>query len=76
MLLFPSTREGLAKRLAGKGAAALDDEALGHLSSTDANVTALRSEVYALRCEVAALSRALPPGSQAPAIPPVASGGR
>lgn len=76
MLLFPSTRAALAKRLAGRGAGPLDDQAVAHLASTNANVTALRSEVYALRCEVAAISRALPPAPQAPADPRLGSGGR
>jgi hypothetical protein len=66
MLLFPSTRAALARRLAGRSAGLVDDQALAHVASTDANVLALRSEVYALRCEVAALTRALPPGTQAP----------
>ncbi len=76
VLLFPSTRAAFARRLAGRGAGALDDQAAAHLASTDANVTALRSEVYALRCEVAAISRALPPGQQAPTAPQLGSGGR
>jgi hypothetical protein len=76
VLLFPSTRAAFARRLAGRGAGALDDQAVAHLVSTDANVTALRSEVYALRCEVAAISRALPAGPQAPTAPALGSGGR
>jgi hypothetical protein len=76
MLLFPSTRAAFARRLAGHGAGPLDDQAAAHLASTDANVTALRSEVYALRCEVAAISRALPQAPQAPADPRLGSGGR
>jgi hypothetical protein len=75
MLCFPSTRAGLAKRLAGRAAGELDVEAMGHIASTEANVTALRSEVYALRCEVAALSRVLPPSVQAAAGPPLMPGG-
>ena len=66
VLLFPSTRAAFARRLAGRSAGELDERAVAQLESTDANVTALRSEVYALRCEVAAISRALPPGTQAP----------
>ena len=74
-LLFPSTRDALARRLAGRTAGDLDDRALTHLASADANVTAMRSEVYALRCEVAALSRALPAATQAPtALPGRGSG--
>jgi hypothetical protein len=75
MLCFPSTRTALARRLAGQGAGALDNEAMAHVVATEANVTALRSEVYALRLEVAALTRALP-GTQAPAPPQVGAGGR
>ncbi len=76
LLLFPSTRAALARRLAGRGAGPLDDQGAAHLASTNANVTALRSEVYALRCEVAAISRALPPAPQAPGDQRLGSGGR
>ena len=71
LLLFPSTRAALARRLAGRGAGPLDDQGAAHSASTDANVTALRSEVYALRCEVAAIPRASssgPAGAGRPAL--------
>lgn len=76
VLAFPSTRAAFARRLGGRTVGEMDDRAMAHLASTDANVTALRSELYALRCEVAAISRALPPGPQAPTESRVASGGR
>lgn len=76
MLCFPSTREAISRRLAGRGSGALDDEAMAHIASTEANVTALRSEVYALRLEVAAITRALPAGPQGSAAPQVGAGSR
>jgi hypothetical protein len=76
MLMFPSTRAALARRLAGRAVGDFDNETVAHIVSTEANVTALRSEIYALRCEVASLSRALPPAAQAVAGPPLIPGGR
>jgi hypothetical protein len=74
VLLFPSTRAAFARRLAGRAAGDLDEHTVQLLASTDANVTALRSEVYALRCEVAAISRALPPGQRASELPAATEG--
>lgn len=55
-LLFPSTREAVAAWMHRKaGANQLD-------ASVSAQLMALRNEVYALRCEVAAGARAVPPG--------------
>jgi hypothetical protein len=76
VLLFPSTRAAFARRLAGRSAGGLDERAATQVESTDANVTALRSKVYALRCEVAAIARALPPATQGPSDSRAISAGR
>jgi hypothetical protein len=53
-LVFPSTRAALARRLSGQHRRDLDaDDVLAQLTSTNAQLSALRGEVYALRCEVA-----------------------
>jgi hypothetical protein len=54
-IVFPSTREALADRLRFKGG--VDPDAAG----VSEQLMALRNEVYALRCEVAAVAQTLPP---------------
>jgi hypothetical protein len=61
-LVFPSTREALAARLRSRGGA--DPDAAAAVSE---QLMALRNEVYALRCEVAAVGQALPAGDHAAA---------
>ena len=55
-LLFPSTREAIAAWLLRKAS----PDTLG--ASASAQLMELRKELYALRCEVAAGTRALPSG--------------
>jgi hypothetical protein len=55
-LVFPSTRAALADLLRGRRKHALDSDAvLEQLAIANAQLSALRGEVYALRCEVAAV---------------------
>lgn len=54
-IVFPSTREALADRLRFKGG--VDPDAVAGVSE---QLMALRNEVYALRCEVAAVAQTLP----------------
>ena len=56
VMVFPSTRAGLAARLRGKRGSEADDAA-----AVSEQLMALRNEVYALRCEVAAVAQTLPP---------------
>jgi hypothetical protein len=58
-MAFPSTREALAARLRSKGGQDPDDAA-----AVSEQLMALRNEVYALRCEVAAVAQALPSRDQ------------
>jgi hypothetical protein len=58
-MVFPSTREALAARLRGKHGSDPDDAA-----AVSEQLMALRNEVYALRCEVAAVAHTLPAGDQ------------
>ena len=58
-IVFPSTREALAARLRGKGRSDPDDAA-----AVSEQLMALRNEVYALRCEVAAVAQTLPARDQ------------
>jgi len=57
-MVFPSTREALAARLRGKGGDPDDAAAVSE------QLMALRNEVYALRCEVAAVAQTLPARDQ------------
>jgi hypothetical protein len=59
MMVFPSTREALAARLRSKGGSDPDDAA-----AVSEQLMALRNEVYALRCEVAAVAQVLPARDQ------------
>jgi hypothetical protein len=59
LMVFPSTREAFAARLRGKGGSDPDDAA-----AVSEQLMALRNEVYALRCEVAAVAQTLPPRDQ------------
>lgn len=65
-LLFPSTREAVAAWMHRKAAPDSLD------ASASAQLMALRNEVYALRCEVAAVARTLPPGD--PSMARIGSG--
>lgn len=56
-LLFPSTREAIAAWMHRKASPDTLETA------ASAQLMALRNEVYALRCEVAAIAQALPAGS-------------
>lgn len=58
-LVFPSTRAALAARLRGKSGPDPDDAA-----AVSEQLMALRNEVYALRCEVAAVAQTLPARDQ------------
>ncbi len=60
-MVFPSTREALAARLRSKNGSDPDDAA-----AVSEQLMALRNEVYALRCEVAAVGQALPAGNRLP----------
>jgi len=55
-LVFPSTREAVAAWMHRKASPDTID------TSVSAQLMALRNEVYALRCEVAAGTRAVPSG--------------
>jgi len=69
-LLFPTTRHALANWIHRRGGGGeLDSDALVQLASANAQLGALRGEVYALRCEVAAIAQALPSVPRAPALP-------
>jgi hypothetical protein len=57
-MVFPSTRAALAARLRGKRADPDDAAAVSE------QLMALRNEVYALRCEVAAVAQTLPARDQ------------
>jgi hypothetical protein len=57
-MLFPSMRQAFAARLRGKRADPDDAAAVSE------QLMALRNEVYALRCEVAAVAQTLPPRDQ------------
>jgi hypothetical protein len=59
VMVFPSTRRAVAARLRSKFGADPDDAA-----AVSEQLMALRNEVYALRCEVAAVAQALPPRDQ------------
>ena len=65
VLLFPSTREAFAERLRGRRAGSAGDAALAQ-PAVEAQLAAVRAEVYALRCELAAVSHAIAPGARAP----------
>jgi hypothetical protein len=58
-MVFPSMRQALAARLRGKRGSDPDDAA-----AVSEQLMALRNEVYALRCEVAAVAQALPARDQ------------
>ncbi len=58
-MVFPSTREALAARLRGKHGSDPDDAA-----AVSEQLMALRNEVYALRCEVAAVAQTIPARDQ------------
>lgn len=56
-LLFPSTREAIAEWMHRKATPDTLE------SAASAQLMALRNEVYALRCEVAAIAQSLPTGT-------------
>ena len=60
-MCFPQIRTAFADRLRGRSS-----PAAAELTTTVAEVRALRGEIYALRSELAAVSRALPPAGTAP----------
>lgn len=63
-LFFPSTRKALNDRITGRHGGLADSEVEAHLASTNTQLAALRGEVYALRCELAAVAQALPGAQQ------------
>jgi hypothetical protein len=73
-LCFPSTRRSLAAWLHGRASGDMDGPVATQLASANAQLAALRGEVYALRCEVAVLAQALPPALRAPALPELRAG--
>lgn len=58
-MVFPSTREALAARLRGKAGSDPNEAA-----AVSEQLMALRNEVYALRCEVAAVAQTFPARDQ------------
>jgi len=64
MLIFPSTREALASWVQRKGVDGPAGETAKELTTANAQLAALRGEVYALRCEIATLSQSLPAHDQ------------
>jgi hypothetical protein len=69
LMIFPSTRAAFARRLAGRTASDLDERVLERLASTEAQISAMRGEVYALRGEVATIAQALPSASRVYELP-------